>query len=225
VLRQLFVNLVLIVTTLAVGVVAYPALLLAVAVALAPAARSGSLVVEGDRVLGSSLVAQDFTDAGYFRPRPSASKYDAGNTSGSNLGASNPALRERAIRQLASLARYRSGKLVAPDVAPDEDGFVATFEAWLRAHPEADLERVPGDLVTASGSGLDPHVTLAGARYQLPRVAATWAQRLGRPEAEVRAKLDALLVAEAGRPLGFLGEPLVNVLEVNRKLAAALKND
>jgi K+-transporting ATPase ATPase C chain len=96
------------------------------------------------------------------------------------------------------------------------------FDPWLQANPNVLLEKVPADLVTASGSGLDPHITLSAALYQLNRVAAARAKKAGRPETEVRAEIEALLRARASAPLGGLaGVPLVNVLEVNVELDAA----
>jgi K+-transporting ATPase ATPase C chain len=270
---------------------------------LAPQGRTGSLIMDGDKVIGSSLIAQEFKDPGYFQPRPSAANYDAGASGGSNLAASNPKLRDRVARQIATQVRYAAGPKKGQGVAPDVEAWFAVekdraakwaeknptlarvwmdddsrkkqvtawckdhkvdvddakafFKAWSAANPgtwptaddsglspiktgkdvvetffdpwlqdagsKAELTRVPADLVTTSGSGLDPHITLKGARFQLPGVAEVWAKKLNQPEATVSAKLDALLVAESSPPFGFLGEPLVNVLEVNRKIAATLK--
>jgi potassium-transporting ATPase KdpC subunit len=93
------------------------------------------------------------------------------------------------------------------------------FEMWRQEHAGADLEPVPADMVMASGSGLDPHITLKNALYQLDRVAAKWAEKTKREPAQVRAEIDALLHGMAEAPLGGLvGEPLVNVLEVNLAL-------
>lgn len=93
------------------------------------------------------------------------------------------------------------------------------FDPWLQAHPDADLEDVPADLVTTSGSGLDPHITLKGALYQLDRVAAAWAKKTGHAEGEVRKEIEALLLEKTFAPLGGLvGVKLVNVLEVNLAL-------
>lgn len=90
------------------------------------------------------------------------------------------------------------------------------FDVWLQAHPDADIEEVPADLVMASGSGLDPHITLKGALYQLDRVAAAWAKRSGRAEQAVRKEIASLLDEKSFAPLGGLaGVKLVNVLEVN----------
>jgi K+-transporting ATPase ATPase C chain len=90
------------------------------------------------------------------------------------------------------------------------------FDMWLGAHPDADLEKVPADMVTASGSGLDPHITLDNALYQLDRVAGAWAKKTGAPEAKVHEEIEKLLHAKSPAPLGGLvGVPLVNVLEMN----------
>ncbi len=98
------------------------------------------------------------------------------------------------------------------------------FDLWLQAHPEAALEQVPADLVTASGSGLDLDITLKGALYQLDRVAAAWAAKTKLPEAGIKTAITALLKEKAHAPLGGLvGEPLVNVLEVNLELPARVQ--
>jgi len=95
------------------------------------------------------------------------------------------------------------------------------FDMWRDEHPDADLEPVPADMVMASGSGLDPHITVQTAGYQLDRVAATWAQRTRRDPAQVREEVQALVRSKAWAPLdGLVGEPLVNVLEVNLALRA-----
>jgi K+-transporting ATPase ATPase C chain len=93
------------------------------------------------------------------------------------------------------------------------------FDPWLQANPNVVLEQVPADLVMTSGSGLDPHITLKGALYQLDRVAAARAKKSGRSEAQVRQEIEALLKQKAAAPWGgLIGVPLVNVLEVNREL-------
>ncbi|HJT78617.1 MAG TPA: potassium-transporting ATPase subunit C [Gemmataceae bacterium] len=93
------------------------------------------------------------------------------------------------------------------------------FDMWLQEHPQADLERVPADMVTASGSGLDPHFTLQSALYQLDRVAGKWAGTTKQDPAKVRAEIEKMLRDRAGAPLGGLaGVPLVNVLEMNLAL-------
>jgi len=93
------------------------------------------------------------------------------------------------------------------------------FEMWREDHPDAALAEVPADLVTTSGSGLDPDITLENARYQLDRVAAAWAQDTKREPAAVRNEIDQLLAEKAHAPLGGLwGVDMVNVLEVNLEL-------
>lgn len=162
----------------ALCVVAYPVALLAFAQLVPGSARGGLVSVDG-KAVGSALIAQEFKDAKYFHARPSAASYNGAASSGSNLAASNPKLRERVTEALN--ADY------------------------------AQQANVPADAVTASGSGLDPHVTLANARLQLPRVAA--ARNL-----PVNA-VDAALARHSFTPLlGLAGEPLVNVLEVNLEL-------
>jgi K+-transporting ATPase ATPase C chain len=93
------------------------------------------------------------------------------------------------------------------------------FDLWRQDHPDADLENVPGDMVTTSGSGLDPDITLQNAEYQINRVAAKWAADLNRDPATVRQEIEQILQAHASAPFGGLaGEKLVNVLQVNLDL-------
>ena len=182
-------NALLLVSTVALGSVAYPAVLLGVA-RLVPTTAAGSLVVGPDgAAVGSRLIAQEFKGDEWFRPRPSAVGYNAGGSGGSNLGANNPKLRERVV----------------------ED---------LKAYPDAAA--LPADAVTASGSGLDPHLTLRAARAQLDRVATALAGKTGGGVAATRAKLDGVLQANAFTPMAGLvgGEPIVNVLEVNLAVKA-----
>ena len=108
------------------------------------------------------------------------------------------------------------------EIAPVKEGSDIQsifFDTWRQDHPDAQLQDVPGDYVTASGSGLDPHITLRNAEFQLDRVAVKWAQNLKRDPAEVRKEIEALLQAHASGPGGGLfGEPIVNVLELNLEL-------
>jgi K+-transporting ATPase ATPase C chain len=93
------------------------------------------------------------------------------------------------------------------------------FDMWRPDNPDADLQNVPGDYLTTSGSGLDPNITLANAEYQLDRVASKWAADLKRDPAAVRAEIEQILQANASAPFGGLaGEKLVNVLQVNLEL-------
>lgn len=95
------------------------------------------------------------------------------------------------------------------------------FDMWRDEHADADLEALPADMVTASGSGLDPHITLQNAEYQVDRVASKWAQKTKRDPAAIRAEVEDLVRSKARAPLGGLvGEPLINVLEVNLELRA-----
>jgi K+-transporting ATPase ATPase C chain len=178
-------TLMLVAMTLLTGV-AYPLLVTGLAQLLFPRQAAGSLVIEDGRPVGSALIGQPFSSPGYFWGRPSATApvpYNASASAGSNLGPLNPALAD------AVAARIRA----------------------LRAADPGNRLPVPVDLVTASASGLDPHISPAAAEYQLSRVAA-------------RRQLDPArlrrLVAEHTEPrqLGVLGEPRVNVLALNRAL-------
>lgn len=166
----------------------YPLGITAIAQLLFPYQANGSLIVKDGHVLGSSLIGQPFDDPKYFWSRPSATSpypYNATASAGSNLGPTNDAL-ITAVR----------GRIDA-----------------LKAADPGNTARVPVDLVTASGSGLDPHISPAAAEYQLQRVA----RRRGMDEQIVRR-----LVSEQteGRQWGIFGEPRVNVLMLNLALDA-----
>jgi potassium-transporting ATPase KdpC subunit len=171
--------------------VAYPLVVTGIAQVVFKDKANGSLIVKDDKVLGSRLIGQPFSDPKYFWSRASGTSpqpYNGAASSGTNQGPTNPALKE-AVEGRVKALRDAGGDAAQP---------------------------VPVDLVTASGSGLDPHISPAAAEYQVGRVAK--ARNL--PEDKVRA-----LVAQytEGRQLGILGEPRVNVLELNLALDAAAR--
>jgi len=173
--------------TLIVTGLAYPLLTTAVASAVFPRRAAGSLLADAaGEPVGSELIAQPFTNPGYLQPRPSAAGekgWDAAGSSGSNLGPTSKALRERVQKELQRL---------------------------LQENPGADGP-VPAELVTASGSGLDPHLSPDAALWQARRIA----RARNVDEARVRGVIEANV---EGRDLFILGEPRVNVLVVNRAL-------
>ncbi|HZP45934.1 MAG TPA: potassium-transporting ATPase subunit KdpC [Candidatus Binataceae bacterium] len=176
------------VLTLLTGIV-YPIAMVATAHLLFPRQADGSLVERNGEVVGSSLIGQNFTSPRYFHGRPSAAGdkgYDATNSGGSNLAPTNKAL---------------------------IDAVKARVRALRESDPALNHDPIPVDLVTTSGSGLDPAITPAAAAVQVPRVA----RARGLSEATVRALVAA---HTSGRTLGLLGEPAVNVLELNLALDA-----
>ena len=114
-------------------------------------------------------------------------------------------------------------KAIKPDNKGDDIRAIF-FDMWLQEHPDAKLEPVPADMVMTSASGLDPHITLKNAQYQLDRVAGKWAEKAGLKEAVARQEIESILRDHAAAPLGGLvGVPLINVLEVNLALSATMK--
>jgi len=177
--------------TVATGII-YPLLVTGVAQLAFPERANGSLIRREGGYAGSELIGQPFDDPKYFWGRLSATAdfpYNSASSSGSNLGPSNPAL-------------------------------VEAVKARVEALQKADLgnkSSIPIDLVTSSGSGLDPHITAAAALYQAPRVA----RARGLSEDQIRRLLDQF---SEGRQWGFLGEPRVNVLKLNLALDHLPKN-
>ncbi len=175
------------VVTLVLTGLLYPLVMTGIAKVLFPSRAEGSFVADGSgKIVGSELIAQGFAGAGYFQPRPSAAGekgYDPLASSGSNLGPTSKKLQDQAA---ASLAKLQKENPEAPGPAPVE-------------------------LVTASGSGLDPHLSPAAALWQVPRVAHARGVSPDRVRALVEESVE-------GRDLGILGEPRVNVLQLNLAL-------
>ncbi|RPI81316.1 MAG: potassium-transporting ATPase subunit C [Planctomycetaceae bacterium] len=331
-LSHLRSNLLLLVLTVAVCCVLYPGVLLVIGQTAFHNKAEGSLLYDKEgKPIGSRLIAQPFTGAHYFQPRPSAVSYNAAGSGASNWGANNYLLRDRVARALGPIVKYASGpqkgQPVGPDVEnwfqndqfagspgivaqwaaahptlatnwvkadPQNGAFVTTwqgahsdevaqwiknnsatpepkpeelaglffasfskenpgkfpsgvehateggqvekviepvsegsdiqsifFDMWRQEHASADLEPVPADMVMASGSGLDPHITMKNARYQIDRVAAAWAAETKGDVAAVRKRIEELLRKHSESPLGGLvGVEIVNVLEVNLALRA-----
>lgn len=172
----------LLIFTVITGII-YPLVVMGIAQVAFPHQANGSLITVDDKTIGSELIGQQFDDPKYFWGRLSAAGYNAAASSGSNYGPLNPALL---------------------------DMVQARIDALKAADPDNTLP-IPVDLVTASGSGLDPHISVASALYQVHRVATA----RGLDEAQVIALVNQSI---AGRQFGFLGEPRVNVLLLNLAL-------
>jgi K+-transporting ATPase ATPase C chain len=162
---------------------AYPLAVTAVAQTVFPVQANGSLIIRNGRTLGSELIGQPFDDPRYFWGRPSAAGYNAAASSGSNLGPTNPALVEAVQVRIAA----------------------------LRTADPTNTALIPADLVTTSASGLDPHISVEAALYQLARIAKV----RGLPEVQIRALVDQYTES---RQFFILGELRVNVLLLNLAL-------
>lgn len=175
------------VLTALTGVV-YPLVVTGIGRAAFPDQAAGSLIVRDGKAVGSALIGQNFSDPKYFWGRPSATgpmPYNASSSGGSNQGPLNPAL---------------------------ADAVKVRIEALRTADP-GNAEPAPVDLVTASGSGLDPHISVAGAQFQAARIARVRNLPIGQVQQLIGLHTE-------GRMLGFLGEPRVNVLKLNLALDA-----
>ncbi|NOT04874.1 MAG: potassium-transporting ATPase subunit KdpC [Anaerolineales bacterium] len=168
--------------TIITGVI-YPLVVTGISQVIFPTQSNGSIIVIDGKAAGSELIGQQFDNPKYFWGRISAVGYNADLSSGSNYGPMNPAL---------------------------VDSVQARIDALQAADPENTLP-IPVDLVTASASGLDPHISVAAALYQVHRVASA----RGLSEADVQSLVDKYI---EGRQFGFLGEPTVNVLKLNLAL-------
>jgi K+-transporting ATPase ATPase C chain len=176
----------------------YPLVMDGIAAVAFPHQATGSLIHDKDgHVVGSELIGQPFDNPAYFWSRLTAeASYDASNSTGTNLGPSSFVDDKGHLGPNSTLAKSAQDRIAA-----------------LRAADPGNTQPVPVDLVTSSGSGLDPHISPAAAYYQVGRVA----RLRGQPEAVVRQVVDAHI---EGRTLGVLGEPRVNVLLLNRALDA-----
>jgi K+-transporting ATPase ATPase C chain len=185
-LKQLRIAVITIVLFTIITGLAYPLAVTGIGQLLFPGKANGSLIKDKGKIVGSELIGQQFSDPKYFWSRLSATSptaYNAGASSGSNLGPINPALIDAAQKRTQE----------------------------LRAADSLNTNPIPADLVTASGSGLDPHISVAAALYQVNRVARN---RNISPE-----RVHALVEQNTeGRQLGFLGEPRVSVLKLNLAL-------
>jgi K+-transporting ATPase ATPase C chain len=197
-LKEIRPAIVFIVALILITGVAYPFAMTGIARVIFPSQAQGSLVERDSKIVGSALIGQEFKGDGYFHGRPSATvapdpndstktvpaPYNAANSGGSNLGPTNKSLIERVQGDVEKLKQ------------------------------EDASDRVPTDLVTTSGSGLDPHISPAAALFQVPRVA----KARNTPEDRLRQLVDEHV---EGRTLGLLGEPRVNVLALNLALDRA----
>jgi potassium-transporting ATPase KdpC subunit len=179
-------------------------------------------------------VSADPTHAKYVTDWAAAHKSDVADWIKQNPGTPQPQASDLAVLFFENFSKQYPGKFPSAVtnqlpggksqtvIQPVKDGSDIQsnfFDMWRQDHADADLQDVPGDMVTASGSGLDPHITMQNAEYQLDRVASKWATDTKRDPGQVRVEIQQILQADAFAPLGgFVGEPMINVLQVNLEL-------
>lgn len=173
------------VVTILVFGIGYPLLMTAAAKLCFPKQANGSMLTDKDgRIVGSQLIGQQFTDPKYFKGRLSSINYDASNSGSNNYGPSNPKM----IKKAEQAAEY-----------------------WLKSNKGRALSDVPIDLITNSGSSLDPHISVRAAKFQIPMVARANHLAIGKLDRLVQSCIEP-------KSFGFLGEPKVNVLKLNLAL-------
>jgi len=212
--RQLLPALrILLVLSLVLGIL-YPLAVLVVGQLAFGSKANGSLVHAGGKVVGSKLLGQPFTQPRYFHPRPSnaGTGYDATASAASNLGPTS----DKLLATCFPSTDANGNDVKNPDGSPvcSDSTVPARVDAYRNENGLPSDAKVPVDAVTSSGSGLDPHISVANARLQSTRVA----KERGLPNDDVLRLID---VNTNGRPLGFLGEPGVNVLTLNVALDRA----
>lgn len=243
--RHFRAHLLLIALTFAICSVAYPLAVWIISWTVFPSNAAGSLMANGSRLIAQNFSGDEYFQPrpsaagnGYDAKASGGSNFGANNPKLRD----RVARQLGPIARFSSDPRNgdRAGKLVGPFVEqwiaenpnrvaewvkshtgatpPTDHGEIQRtfFEPWLQEHKDAILDKVPADMVMASGSGLDPHITLRNALYQLNRVADAWAAKTGGAAPAIKAELEPLVREQAATPLfGLSGEPLVNVLELN----------
>ncbi|GHO48787.1 potassium-transporting ATPase subunit C [Ktedonospora formicarum] len=208
----------------------FPALVYVIGQTLFPDQANGSLIYnQQQQVIGSRLIGQQFTRPEYFHGRPSAVGYNAASSSGSNIGPTNPQL----IEGNGSIVTLQPGAPVPPNAIPIADkahtyylpgtynGVKAYAEQFRKENNLSPTILLPADIVTASGSGLDPHISVEAARLQINRILTVRHALGGKNTVLSVEELRALIQKHTDeRDLGLFGEPRVNVLELNVDLDA-----